>query len=78
MSMGFTKPKVAMATKLERIALLSRENPQAEFRWLMPHYNADALMECFNELDGKKAVGVDGIRKVDYGIAAEDAHSGTY
>ena len=66
-SMGFTKPSVTTATKLMRIAQMSRENSNAEFKWLMPHYNLESLMGCFNELDGKKAIGVDGIRKVIYG-----------
>ena len=67
--MGLTKPRTATVTKLERIAQLSRENSDSEFRWLMPHYNTESLMGCFNELDGKKAVGVDGIRKDEYGFA---------
>lgn len=65
--MGFTKPKVATATKLMRIAQLSRENPTSEFKWLMPHFNSDSLTECFNELGAKKAVGVDGVGKAAYG-----------
>jgi group II intron reverse transcriptase/maturase len=62
-----TKQPEMTATKLARIAQLSRENPDSEFRWLMPHYNQSSLMGCFNELDGMKAVGVDGITKIAYG-----------
>ena len=29
-------------------------------------FNEDSLRECFNELDGKKAVGTDGIGKEKY------------
>jgi len=32
----------------------------------MHHFNEDSLRECFNELDGKKAVGGDGIDKEKY------------
>jgi len=34
---------------------------------LMHHFNEDSLRACFHELDGKKAVGVDGISKDEYG-----------
>ena len=69
-SMGATKPNTVTATKLMRIAQLSRENPASEFSWLMPHYNRESLMGCFNELDRKKAVGADGVSKVVYGVNA--------
>ena len=29
----------------------------------MHHFNEESLKECFHELDGKKAVGIDGIDK---------------
>ena len=64
---GKTKPEDATATKLKRIAQRSGEDPQAEFNWLMPHFNEESLIGCFNELDGKKAVGADGQRKEEYG-----------
>jgi group II intron reverse transcriptase/maturase len=32
----------------------------------MHHFNEDSLRECFNELDGKKAVGADGVDKEKY------------
>ena len=55
------------ATKLERIAKLSGENPRMEFIGLMPHVNRESLIGCFNELDGKKAVGIDQVTKEEYG-----------
>ena len=55
------------ATKLERIAKLSGENPGMDFMGLMPHVNRDSLIGCFNELDGKKAVGIDQMTKEEYG-----------
>lgn len=33
----------------------------------MHHINVDTLRKCFDELDGKKAIGVDGISKEEYG-----------
>lgn len=66
--MGVTEPDVLMATKLGRIATSSREDARLEFKWLMPHFNADNLTSCFNELDGKKAVGTDGKTKDEYGL----------
>ncbi len=38
-----------------------------EFKWLMPHFNKESLTSCFHELDGKKAVGIDGVTKEVYG-----------
>lgn len=64
---GVTKPLTTTATKLNRIAKLSSESPTMEFKWLMPHINKESLTSCFHELDGKKAVGIDGITKELYG-----------
>jgi retron-type reverse transcriptase len=57
----------ATITKLERIAWLSKQDPGKEFECLMHLYNQESLIECFNELDKNKAVGVDGITKMTYG-----------
>lgn len=64
---GVTKPLTTTATKLNRIAKLSSENPSMEFRCLMPHFNKEALASCFHELDRNKAVGIDKITKDMYG-----------
>lgn len=64
---GKTKPEGATVTKLKRIAQRSGEDPQAEFKWLMPHFNEESLIGCFSELDGKKAVGADSQKKEEYG-----------
>lgn len=53
-------------TKLNRIRWLSSQSPKREFHNLIHLFNEDSLRECFNELDGKKAVGVDGIDKEAY------------
>jgi RNA-directed DNA polymerase len=54
-------------TKLKRIAWLSSKDTNKEFSNLMHHFNEESLEGCFHELDGKKAVGVDGITKSQYG-----------
>lgn len=53
-------------TALAEIAYLSSQNPAQEFHSLMHHINVGSLRRCFEKLDGKKAVGVDGISKADY------------
>ena len=54
-------------TELERITWRSKQDPEAEFHCLMHHFGNAALIHCFEQLDGKKAVGVDGVDKESYG-----------
>jgi RNA-directed DNA polymerase len=65
--MGETETQSITKTKLKRIALLSKGDPRRSFESLMHHFNEKSLKECFHELDGKKALGVDGIDKETYG-----------
>lgn len=53
-------------TKLRRIAQLSKREPQRTFINLMCTFNEEALKECFNKLNKKKAVGVDKVTKEMY------------
>lgn len=53
-------------TKLKRIRWLSEQDSEKVFHHLMHLFSEDALRECFSELDGKKAVGADGIDKELY------------
>jgi len=69
---GETKPVKSTETKLLRISNLSREDHKLEFNWLMPHFNKESLMCCFNELSGKKAVGIDKKTKEEYGAQLEE------
>jgi len=62
----------ATNTKLNRIAWLSMQDSRKEYECLMHLYNQESLIECFHELDKDKAVGVDGITKMEYGA---DLHS---
>ena len=55
------------ATKLARIAKLSASDPHKRFDSLMHLFNEESLAASFHALDGKKAVGVDGVRKAEYG-----------
>ena len=54
-------------TALTEIAYLSARNPAQVFHSLMHHINEGSLQRCFEKLDGKKALGVDGISKTVYG-----------
>jgi group II intron reverse transcriptase/maturase len=55
-----------MATQLDRISELSAQNPQMVFTSLYHLINVDLLKECHEELDGKKAIGVDKVTKAEY------------
>ena len=55
-----------METKLERISQLSRENPDMVFTSIGHLIDKELLKQCHNEMDGKKAVGIDGVTKEDY------------
>lgn len=54
-------------TKLKRIAWLSSRDAGKEFRCLMHLFNETSLDICFKELEGNKAVGMDGVNKTEYG-----------
>jgi RNA-directed DNA polymerase len=54
-------------TALSEIAYLSAQNPAQVFHSLMHHINEGSLRRCYDKLDGKKALGVDGISKIEYG-----------
>lgn len=64
--MGTTEAQLLTKTKLNKIALLSQHDPKRSFDSLMHHFNFESLKECFYELDGKKAIGIDGIDKATY------------
>lgn len=65
--MGTTETLTTTKTKLNRIALLSKGDSKRSFESLIHHFNEESLKECFHELDGKKALGIDGIDKETYG-----------
>ena len=62
-----TDYQVTTETKLKRIAWLSSQDKSKSFNNLMHLWNEDALSVCFQELDAKKATGIDGVNKAEYG-----------
>jgi group II intron reverse transcriptase/maturase len=70
--MGSTETYSMTETKLKRIAWLSASDPDKRFDQLMHHFNKESLAACFNELDGSKAVGIDGVTKAHYGENLEE------
>lgn len=66
--MEFAETYLLTETKLKRIAALSAANPNMVFTNVMHLFNEESLLACFHELDGKKAIGIDGIDKANYGI----------
>jgi RNA-directed DNA polymerase len=64
---GTTEIRETTTTKLARIAKLSASDSLKRFDSLMHLFSEGSLAACFHALDGKKAVGVDGVRKAEYG-----------
>lgn len=64
--MGTSETYTTTDTKLKRIAWLSQQDPERTFDCLMHMFNERSLLDCFHKLDGKKAVGIDGVSKADY------------
>ncbi|MBN2886339.1 MAG: group II intron reverse transcriptase/maturase, partial [Chromatiaceae bacterium] len=61
-----------MTTKLERFTRMAREEPQMRFNALMGLLSdPKRLRESFERQDGRKAPGVDGVKKDDYGVGLE-------
>lgn len=54
-------------TKLKRIAWLSGRDHKKTFECLMHHIDYDCLKENFDRLDPNKAIGIDGVTKLEYG-----------
>ena len=61
-----------METKLARISQLSRENPDMIFTSIGHLINREMLAECHRDMDGNKAVGIDGVTKKEYGENLEE------
>lgn len=62
-----TENQMPTSTKLRRIAWLSSKDKGKRFNNLMHLFNEESLTACYHELDGKKAIGIDGVSKTDYG-----------
>ena len=61
-----TEDTIMTEIKLKRIAALSAANPDMVFTHVIHHINEESLRTCFHELDGKKAIGIDGIDKARF------------
>ncbi len=54
-------------TKLDRIAWLSARDGHKRFDNVMHLFTEENLADCYRSLDGRKAVGADGVTKKMYG-----------
>lgn len=63
---------IAAIPGVERIAQRARQQPETCFSALMHHLSVENLQVCFESLDGKKAVGIDGVTKEQYSEELED------
>ena len=61
-----------MTTKITKINQIAKEKPKEVFTSLYHLINKELLEECFNELDGNKATGIDNISKSEYLINKEE------
>lgn len=68
----YTEIGTIMETKLARISQLSRENPKMVFTSIGHLINEDMLKYCHEKMDGKKAVGIDGVTKEEYSRNLEE------
>lgn len=55
-----------MKTKIARINEIAKEKPNETFTSIYHLLNKELLKECFDELDGSKAVGLDNVTKKEY------------
>lgn len=55
-----------MTTKITRINQIAKERPKEVFTSIYHLINEELLKECFNELDGTKATGLDKMTKEEY------------
>ena len=69
--MGTTETRETTTTKLARIAKLSASDSLKRFDSLMHLFSEESLAACFHGLNGRKAVGVDGVSKAEYGERLE-------
>jgi group II intron reverse transcriptase/maturase len=60
-------------TKLERISKRASHQKDTVFNNLWHVVDLEMLLECYQQLDGKKAVGIDGVTKAAYGEKLEES-----
>lgn len=65
------RSQIPLITKLQMIAERSKADKTGEFSHLISLVSKENLAICFGELDGRKAVGTDGVTKEEYGLSLE-------
>lgn len=61
-----------METKLAKIAVAAKMRPKEKFTSLIHLINEETLKQCHEEMNKKKANGIDGVTKEEYGINLEE------
>ena len=61
-----------METKLDRIAKIAKFNPEERFTSLIHLINKETLIQCHEEMNGKKASGADEVTKEMYDEKLEE------
>lgn len=61
-----------MSTKITRINQIAKEKPKEKFTSIYHLINKELLKECYEELDGNKATGIDQVTKKEYGEDLEE------
>ena len=61
-----------METKLDRIAKIAKFNPEERFTSLIHLINKESLIQCHNDMNGKKASGADEVTKEMYSEKLEE------
>lgn len=61
-----------MSTKIARISQIAKEEPKTKFTSIYQLIDKELLKECFDELNGNKAVGIDEVTKDKYRYNLEE------
>ena len=71
-TLAIHRDRELMETKLARISQLSKENPDMVFTSLGILSMKEMLENCHVQMDGTKAIGIDGVTKEEYGRNLEE------
>lgn len=61
-----------MTTNIARISQIAKERPKEIFTSVYHMIDIELLKKCYDELDGNKATGIDGMTKIEYGNKLEE------
>lgn len=62
----------SVSTKLQRIAIKAGKDKRCQFTSLFHLMNKALLLECFAQLKGNAASGIDNVTKADYAIKLDE------